>query len=63
MVAYVILKESLPIHPTTVMFRAVRAPAYEGLVKRNGFPGRLPPATEHRSWGGTPGFAIAGSKP
>ena len=57
MVGYVILKESLPIHPTTVMFHAVRAPAYEGLVKRNGLPGRVPPVTGNRSWGGTTGFA------
>ena len=51
MVAYVIFRESLSIHPTTQVFRAVRAPAYEGLVKRNGFPG-LPLRPGHSIVGG-----------
>ena len=60
MVAYVILKnlfQSPPIHPTAVVSVAVRAPAYEGLVKRNGVPGRVPPRVSGSNVGGTPGFA------
>jgi hypothetical protein len=47
----VILKESLPNHPTRQAVTTVRAPAYEGLVKRNGSPARVPPTSIQSSWG------------